>query len=262
VGDLRIVVAEDEFLVRQALGDLVQDEPGWHLQASCQDLDQLMAEVAREPPDIVLTDIRMPPAGSDEGIQAAVALERSHPDVGVVVLSHYAEPSYVVNLLRGGVRRRGYLLKQHLAEPGQLWHAVLAVADGRSYVDAEVMRVWASTQGHRHTSRLGSLTPREQQVLSAMATGRNNTAIARQLVITERSVEKHVNAIFAKLAVSAEPGRHGRVTAVLAYLRETAGIGDAEPAANPAPGRSSPAVRGDRAAVMPPEWPGRGWSER
>ena len=221
MGGLRVVVAEDDFLVRQALVSLVEDQPDWELAAICQDFDELMSAVEREAPDVVVTDIRMPPTRTDEGIRAAIAVRVLHPRTGVVVLSHYADPSYVTSLLQGGTEGRGYLLKQHLAAPDQFRDAVRTVASGGSYVDAEVVRVWAAGQGAQGASRLSDLTPRERQVLAAMATGRTNAGIADELVITERAVQKHINAIFTKLSISDDPGRHGRVTAVLTYLQES-----------------------------------------
>lgn len=223
VPDLRIVVADDEFLIRQALEDLVRAEDGWDLVASCRDLDQLMACVEREEPDLVITDIKMPPTRSDEGLRAARALRRSHPNIGVVVLSQYADLGYVAELFKAGAHRRGYLLKQHLADRGQLGDTVRAVAAGGSHVDAEVLRIWAGSQGERKVMPLATLTPRERQVLAAMASGRNNAAIAGEMAITERAVEKHINAVFAKLAVSSDPQAHARVKAVLTYLHSADG---------------------------------------
>ena len=220
---LRIVVADDEFLIRQALGDLVGAQDGWNLAASCPDLDQLLDAVERCRPDLVITDIRMPPTRSDEGLRAARALRESHPQVGVIVLSQYADLGYVAELFRAGAHRRGYLLKQHLANPGQLRDAVQAVATGGSHVDPEVLRAWAGFQAEQQVSPLATLTPREGQVLAAMASGRNNAAIAAELAITERAVEKHINAIFAKLAVSSDPDAHSRVKAVLTYLHNADG---------------------------------------
>jgi DNA-binding NarL/FixJ family response regulator len=215
---LRVVLAEDHFLVRRGLSDVVGAEETLELAGICESLPELMDTVERACPDVVITDIRMPPTSTDEGIQAAEAFRRTHPRLGVLVLSQYADPGYVLALLRAGTRHRGYLLKQHLAEPGQLRTAVHAVAGGGSYIDPEVVRVWADARAGFFGPPVTVLTGREQQVLAEMAGGLNNAAIAGTLVISERAVEKHINAIFAKLGVTGDPSAHRRVAAVLAYL--------------------------------------------
>lgn len=218
MGVLRVVLAEDHFLVRRGLCDVVGAEESLELAGVCRSLPELLEAVERACPDVVVTDIRMPPTGTDEGIRAAEVFRRTFPRLAVLVLSQYADPGYVLALLRAGTARRGYLLKQHLADPGQLAAAARAVADGGSFIDPEVVRVWAAARGGPGGPPVAVLTGREQQVLAQMAGGRNNAAIAGALVISERAVEKHINAIFAKLGVTADPGAHRRVAAVLAYL--------------------------------------------
>jgi DNA-binding NarL/FixJ family response regulator len=176
--------------------------------------------VERSGPDVLITDVRMPPTGRDEGIRAARTLRRTHPAVGVLVLSNYADPGYVTALFEAGAHARGYLLKQHLTAPRQLQDAVRAVAGGGAYVDPEVARVWAAGVARQRTSGVAQLTPRERDVLAAMATGRNNAGIAAALMISERAVEKRVNSIFAKLGVSHGPQVLGRVRAVLTFLED------------------------------------------
>jgi len=218
MGGLRVVLAEDHFLVRRGLSDVIGAEETLEVAGVCQSLPELLDTVERACPDVVITDIRMPPTGTDEGIQAAEVFRRTHPRLAVLVLSQYADPGYVLALLRGGTRRRGYLLKQHLADPGQLAAAAQAVAGGGSFIDPEVVRIWAAARAGPGGPSVTALTGRERQVLAEMAGGRNNAAIAGALVISERAVEKHINSIFAKLGVTGDPGAHRRVAAVLAYL--------------------------------------------
>ena len=218
MGGLRVVLAEDHFLVRRGLSDVIGAEETLEVAGVCQSLPELLDTVERACPDVVITDIRMPPTGTDEGIRAAEVFRRTRPRLAVLVLSQYADPGYVLALLRGGTRRRGYLLKQHLADPGQLAAAAQAVASGGSFIDPEVVRVWAAARAGPGGAPVSLLTGRERQVLAEMASGRNNAAIAGGLVISERAVEKHINSIFAKLGVTGDPGAHRRVAAVLAYL--------------------------------------------
>ncbi|NUP74302.1 MAG: response regulator transcription factor, partial [Sinomonas sp.] len=185
---------------------------------ACEDLQSLMAAVAADPPDVVVTGIRMPPTGTDEGIEAALRLRRSHPEVGVVVLSQYDDPEYALRLLEGGTARRAYLLKDQLINPARMREAITTVAQGGSAIDPRVVEALVRARARDRTSPIRSLTPRERDVLQLMAEGRNNDAIATVLTLSVRVVEKHINAIFAKLGLSQETEIHRRVKAVLIYL--------------------------------------------
>ena len=215
---IRVVLAEDSYLVREAVRLLFEAEPELELAAVCGDYGALMAAVDEHAPDVVLTDIRMPPSGTDEGIRAAQQLRETHPDIGVVVLSQYADPRYAVTLFEGGSERRAYLLKERVGDVEQLLAAVRAVAGGGSVIDPKVVEALVAARSSPATSRLEQLTPREQEVLAEMAQGKNNAAIAEALFLTERAVEKHTNSIFAKLGLSEEPNTNRRVRAVLLFL--------------------------------------------
>ena len=174
----RVVLADDHFLVREGVARLLANQPDVEVVAVCGDLDSLLAAVDAESPDVVLTDIRMPPDETDEGIRAAVRLRETHPDVGVVVLSQYAEPRYALALLEGGSARRAYLLKERVDDVEQLVGAIRAVADGGSVVDPKVVDALMADRGRTESSALDELTPRERDVLREMAEGKNNAAIA------------------------------------------------------------------------------------
>jgi DNA-binding NarL/FixJ family response regulator len=222
---IRVVLADDNFLVLQGLRQVLADAEGIEVTAECADLDAVIEEVERQPPDVVLTDIRMPPTNTDEGIQVATRLRSSHPGVGVVVLSQYTDPSYVRALLRDGSEGRAYLLKERVHDRRQIKEAIEAVADGSSVVDPKVVEVLLAAKSHGDRSPLADLTPREMDVLAAIAEGKSNTAIADTLVLSKRAVEKHINAIFLKLNLShsQEAERISpRVTAALMFLSETA----------------------------------------
>lgn len=218
---IRVLIADDNALMRDGLVRLLSDREGIEVVGSCCDGDELLARVKAEGPDVVVTDIRMPPSGSDEGIRAAAHLRLHHPAVGVVVLSQYLEPEYALALLDGGSNGRAYLLKERVSDPAELVSAVREVAAGGSVVDAQVVDalVGATTAGVR--SGLSQLTPRETDVLQEMATGKSNAAIAAALVLSERAIEKHSNSIFSKLALSEEVDVNRRVKAVLLYLAGT-----------------------------------------
>jgi DNA-binding NarL/FixJ family response regulator len=216
---LRLVLAEDSYLVREGIRRLLETRPELEVVATCGDLDSLLEIVDAERPDVVLTDIRMPPHGADEGIEAARRLRRTSPEVGVVVLSQYSQPSYALALLEGGTERRAYLLKERVEDLEQLVTAIDAVASGGSVIDPKVVEALVAAKG-AEPSALSELTPRELDVLREMAQGRNNAAIAEALVITERSVEKYVHSIFSKLRLTWEENVHRRVKAVLLYLGE------------------------------------------
>jgi DNA-binding NarL/FixJ family response regulator len=217
---IRLVLADDHYLVREGVRRLLETEPEIEVVAACGDLDSLLAAVEDSNPDVVLTDIRMPPSGVDEGIQAAERLRETHPDLGVVVLSQYAEPRYALALLEAGTARRAYLLKERVDDLGQLVGAIRAVAGGGSLIDPKVVEKLVAEKARTEASPLNELTPRERDVLREMAEGRNNAAIAAALFLTERSVEKVIHSIFLKLGIGWEPSIHKRVKAVILYLAE------------------------------------------
>jgi DNA-binding NarL/FixJ family response regulator len=218
---IRLVLAEDHYLVREGIRRLLDTRPGFEIAAVCGDLDSLLAAVEAERPDVVVTDIRMPPGDADEGIQAAERLRETNPEVGVVVLSQYANPSYALALLEGGSARRAYLLKERLTDVGQLEAAIREVAAGGSVIDPKVVEALVAENARRDDSALSELTPRERDVLREMAGGKNNAAIAEALFLTERSVEKVIHSIFLKLGLTWETTVHKRVKAVVLYLAES-----------------------------------------
>ncbi len=215
---IRVVLADDSYLVREGVKLLIETQSELELVAVCEDLDSLKAAVEATRPDVVLTDIRMPPTGTDEGIRAAEWLRETHPKVGVVVLSQYSEPDYAIALFQHGSARRAYLLKERVSDLDQLLGAVREVARGGSVIDPKVVEVLVSARIKDTDSELDRLTPREREVLGEMAQGKNNAAIAQSLFLTERAVEKHINSIFAKLGLSEEQATHRRVRAVLLFL--------------------------------------------
>jgi DNA-binding NarL/FixJ family response regulator len=218
---IRVVLAEDHFLVREGVRQLLESAPEIEVAAVCGDLDSLLASVESERPDVVVTDIRMPPGNLDEGIRAAEQLRGTHPDVGVVVLSQFVEPSYALALLEAGTARRAYLLKERVDDIDQLVGAIRAVADGGSAIDPKVVETLVTEKARAESSPLNELTAREQDVLREMAEGKNNAAIAQTLFLTERSVEKVIHSIFLKLGIGWEPNVHKRVKAVILYLAGT-----------------------------------------
>jgi DNA-binding NarL/FixJ family response regulator len=218
---IRLVLAEDHYLVREGVRRLLELRPEFEVVAVCSDLGSLLAAVDAERPDVVVTDIRMPPDGTDEGIQAAERLRETNPEVGVVVLSQYANPKYVLALLEGGSGRRAYLLKDRVSDVDQLAGAIHAVVEGGSVIDSKVVDALVAETARDEESPLGQLTPRERDVLREMAEGKNNAAIAEALVLTERSVQKVIHSIFLKLGLTWEPAVHKRVKAVILYLAES-----------------------------------------
>jgi len=217
---IRVVLADDHYLVREGVRRLLEAEPELEVAAVCEDLDSLLGAVDAERPDVVVTDIRMPPGNTDEGIQAAERLSETHPGVGVVVLSQYATPSYALALLDRGSAGRAYLLKERVEDVEQLVAAIRTVADGGSVIDPKVVDALVAENARSGDSPLNELTPRERDVLREMAEGKNNAAIAESLVLTERSVEKVIHSIFLKLGLTWEPAVHRRVKAVILYLAE------------------------------------------
>ena len=218
---IRIVLAEDHLIVREGLRRLLEARSDVEVAAACDDLDSLLAAVETERPDVVITDIRMPPGHTDEGIQAAERLRRTDPNVGVVVLSQYATPSYALALLENGSARRAYLLKERIQEPEQLASAIHAVAEGGSVIDPKVVEALVAENSRGEESRLNQLTPRESEVLREMAAGKSNAAIGETLFLAERSVEKVIHSIFLKLGLTWEASVHKRVKAVILYLAES-----------------------------------------
>jgi len=217
---ISLVVAEDSLLVREGIVRLLSAYDDVEIAGVAVDLPQLLAAVDDHAPNVVLTDIRMPPTGTDEGIRAAAELRARHPDVGVVVLSQYVEPAYALSLFDGGSQGRAYLLKERLSEGSQLIDAIRAVASGGSVVDPKVVETLVNARVRTRSSPLEHLTPRELEVLSEIAQGKNNAAVAATLMLSERAVEKHINSLFSKLGLSEEPSVHRRVKAVLLYLAD------------------------------------------
>ena len=217
---IRVLIAEDNALLRDGLRRLVEALDDLELAGDCGNYDDLLALVASTAPDVVVTDIRMPPTGSDEGIRAAAAIRRSHPDVGVVVLSQYVSPEYALALLAEGSERRAYLLKDRVADVDDLVAAIRVVAAGGAVIDPKVVEQLVATSTRGPRSPLEQLTAREREILGSMAQGKSNAAIAASLVLSERAVEKHISSIFSKLHLSEERDVNRRVTAVLMYLSE------------------------------------------
>lgn len=217
---IRIVLAEDDYLVREGVRRLLGTRPDLEVVAACADLESLLAAVDLERPDVVLTDIRMPPGGGDEGIQAAERLRETRPEIGVVVLSQFSDPEYALALLEQGSAGRAYLLKERVNDLEQLVGAIHEVAVGGSAIDSKVVDSLVGARSRRDDSPLDDLTPREHEVMTEMAKGKNNAAITAALVITEPSVEKYIHSILQKLGLSWEPDVHRRVKAVLLFLSE------------------------------------------
>jgi DNA-binding NarL/FixJ family response regulator len=215
-----VVLGEDSLIMREGLQQLLAGSPTVEVVATCADFDSLLATVEKEQPDVVLTDIRMPPSNVDEGIELAARLRESHPEIGVVVLSQYSEPGYVLHLLESGSDRRGYLLKEHVHDRGQLVSAIDTVARGGSVIDPKIVEVLVAARARAERSPLAQLTPREREVLAEIAEGKSNTAIADSLVLTKRAVEKHINSIFMKLGLAGADDVSKRVKATLLFLAE------------------------------------------
>jgi DNA-binding NarL/FixJ family response regulator len=216
-GPIRVVYADDSFLMRQALEAVLERLDGVEVVAGHLDGDALLAAVEERRPDVVVTDMRMPPSGDEEGIRIAHRLRRRHPRVGVVVLTQYAEPRYGLELLQAGSEGRGYLLKERVNDPRELHAAIEAVAHGGSVFDPAMVRLLVAGPS-AGASALDDLTPREREVLAEMAQGKSNAAIADHLVLTKKAIEKHVGSIFSKLGLPEEHVVSRRVAAVLLYL--------------------------------------------
>jgi DNA-binding NarL/FixJ family response regulator len=217
---LRVVFAEDNYLVREGTAALLASSEDVELVGTAEDLGGLLAAVVQEKPDAILTDIRMPPTNTTEGIEAAKRIRAEHPEIGVVVLSQFADEAYAYDLLKDGAAGLGYLLKERVADVGELVRALQEVSRGGSVLDPKVVEALVAAKARMASSPLAQLTDREREVLEQMAQGKNNASIAKALFLTERAVEKHINSLFHKLGLSEETEVHRRVMAVLAFLRE------------------------------------------
>lgn len=219
---VRVVFAEDNYLVREGTAALLQGSDEVELAGTAESLDELLAAVEDLRPDVVLTDIRMPPSNTTEGIDAARRIRADHPEIGVVVLSQFAEEAYAFELLKDGAAGLGYLLKERVSDLDEIVRALNEVAKGGSVLDPKVVEALVAAKDRMAHSPLASLTDREREVLENMAQGKNNAAIAKSMFLTERAVEKHINSLFHKLGLSEEADVHRRVMAVLAFLHDSA----------------------------------------
>jgi len=217
---VRLVVGEDSYLVQQGIGQVLATMPEIEVVGMCETTAQLERMVAAGGVDVVMTDIRMPPGQSDEGIEFAAQLRDTDPEIGVIILSQFLEPEYAVRLFEQGAAGRAYLLKERIATPAELRRAITTVAAGGSVTDPKVVEVLVAERRRAERSPLNDLTPRELEVLSLVAEGRSNSAIAGELFLTKRAVEKHINAIFAKLDLPDESVASRRVHAALLFLAE------------------------------------------
>ena len=224
---IRVVIADDNLLVREGLEQMLAGQHNIELVGAYADLPSLLEAIEADPPDVVLTDIRMPPSHSDEGIRLAALLRETNPRIGVVVLSQYSEPLYALALLESGSDGRAYLLKERVRDREQLLSAIETVADSGSVVDPRIVDLLVASKGRAERSSLAALTPREREVLAQIAQGKSNTAIANSLVLSKRAVEKHIHSIFFKLGLSETEDVSKRVKAALAFLSDEPEAGDA-----------------------------------
>jgi DNA-binding NarL/FixJ family response regulator len=218
---LRVIFAEDNYLVREGTTALFRETEALELVETVGDLPSLLTAVDKHEPDAVLTDIRMPPTHTTEGIDAAKEIRNKHPKIGVLVLSQYVEDDYAHELLKEGAGGRGYLLKERVADVDELVRALREVSEGGSVLDPKVVESLVARRQRLADLPLARLTDREREVLEHMAQGKNNAAVAEALFLSERAVEKHINSLFQKLDLSEEPSVHRRVMAVLKFLRES-----------------------------------------
>lgn len=216
--NIRVVCGEDNYIAREGILRALEADEEIEVVATCRDLDSLRMTVEDVLPDVVLTDISMPPTNTDEGIRLAAELRMTHPDVGVVILSHYAEPLYATQLLEEGSDGRAYLLKERVQYRGDLTRALREVAAGRSVVDPRIVELLLTAQRKRAESHFDSLTPRELEILALVAQGWSNGAIAEQIVVTKRAVERHINSIFMKLSLGDSENVSRRVKAAVLHL--------------------------------------------
>lgn len=215
---IRVVVGEDNYLAREGICRVLEPEADIEIVAACGDLGTLRYAVDEQQPDVVLTDIQMPPTKTDEGISLAAELRTTHPGVGVVILSQYAEPLYATELLEGGSDRRAYLLKERVQYRSDVSRAVREVAEGRSVIDSRIVDLLVSANRQREDASFDQLTGREQQILALVAEGWSNAGIAEQLRITTRAVERHIHSIFSKLDLDDSQHFSRRVRAALLFL--------------------------------------------
>jgi DNA-binding NarL/FixJ family response regulator len=221
-GVYRLVVAEDAYLIREGMRSaLEREEDEVEVLEYCPDLGSLLRAVEANPPDVVITDIRMPPTLTDEGIQAAATLRKQHPEIGVVVVSQYVSPHYALKLFEYGSAGRAYLLKEHIGHRIQLMEAIREVAAGGSVVDPKVVDVLVEARMRAKNSLLSRLSTREREVLAGVATGASNAAIAEALFLTKRAVEKNINSLFAKLDLTDDKTTSRRVRAALLFLADS-----------------------------------------
>jgi DNA-binding NarL/FixJ family response regulator len=219
-GPISVVVAEDAFLAREAIEQVLSRAPEITVMDVCEDRYSLLAAIETHEPQVVVTDIRMPPTGTNEGIQVAQAVRASHPAMGVVVLSQFVEPAYALALLESGSAGRAYLLKERIHDSEQLIRAIKAVVAGESVIDPKVVDALVEAQARNHSSPLAQLSEREAEVLAEIAQGKSNSAIAESLFLTKRAVEKHINSIFLKLDLRDADDVSRRVKATLMYLAD------------------------------------------
>ena len=225
----RVVVADDTYLIREGVRQALEGDADVEVVAYSSDLPSLLRDVEEHRPDVVITDIRMPPTHTDEGIRAAAELSEKHPGVGVVIISHYVSPYYVLRLFEHGSAGRAYLLKEHIGHRIRLLEAIREVARGGSVVDPKVVDVLVEARLRARNSPLSKLTSREREVLASVAEGKSNAAVAAELFLTKRAIEKNINAIFAKLGLGDDVEVSRRVAATLLYLAETQPAEEAAP---------------------------------
>ena len=215
---IKVVLADDNLIAREGVEHILAAEPQFEVVATAGDFGGVVDAVERNAPDVVLTDIRMPPTYSDEGIRLANLLRATHPEVGVIVLSQYDEPHFALTLIELGSDRRGYLIKDRLHDHTQLRAAIEAVVQGGTVIDPKLVDALVSGKARLERSAIGELTPRERDVLAEIAQGKSNAAIAEALFLTKRAVEKHINSIFFKLDLGPENDVNKRVKAALLFL--------------------------------------------
>jgi DNA-binding NarL/FixJ family response regulator len=217
---LRVAIADDSYLIREGLREMLADAPEVELVAVCENARSLLEAIEHDSPDVVLSDIRMPPLREREGIHVATELHETHPEIGVVILSQYADPTYALELFEAGSQGRAYLLKERVGDLSELIAAIQAVAQGRSIVDPKIIDGLIAERAREAASPLAELTGREREVLAEVATGKSNAAIASRLFLTKRAVEKHINAIFMKLNLRETGDTSRRVKAALMFLAD------------------------------------------